>query len=1278
MKSFLRLLCILLIVLSGNVYAQSPSLGFNIGSTQNDVSYTVKVAPNGNMCIAGKFRGTMDLDPGTGIYNVASAGLDDIFVACYSPTGAFLWGGRIGGSSYDAAEKMAIDANSNVIIVGYYRGTNIDFDPGPGSFLLSDVGSSGSILFDGEGFAAKFSSSGVFQWAKSLGAETVYDCTFNAVTDPQLNVYVCGFFTGTMVVSPTITWNSVTTGKAYIIKYNAAGAVVWADVFGLPGYSSDDCEPLSLAVRNGYLYHCGVLQGTADFDPGPGVANLTASGLYDGYIAKYDTAGNYINAIAITGAGSVDISNNLVLGTGNSLFVDGNTNSGSVTFTSATGAGGTATAPGGGGNIDFYLARYDTNLNYVWGTITGGAGADFCYDIAVNSSNLFVTGYFNNTVDFDPGTSTASMTSAGGDDIFVTRYDLAGNYVCGFRAGSTGVDDGTGIDVDPSGNFYCTGSFSGTSVDFDPSAATFNLSSIGSGDAYLVKYAFSSASFSGTVAGDTICPGQTPYFTITTTGYAGPFTVSLSDGVTTQTYTGVYSGVPFAVSPAPTVTTTYSVTAITYAGADLCALPSPSSFGTATIVISTINATINATPLDCNSFTFASASTDSSYVWSYGDGATSTLATDTHNYADSGSFNVILTITDANGCVAHDTLAISVSPPPLVFLGNDTAICNGNSISLHSLFSYPTAVTYQWSTGASSASITVGVSGTYWLKVSRAGCSTTDTINVTVLAVPTVNIGHDTAFCTGSSITLTSPEPSGFTYQWNTGSTASSIVVSSTGTYWLRVTDVCAATDTIHVTVSPPPVVDLGPDTTSCDGLPVSLSSSVTYSSPAYLWSTGATTGSISVTVNGLYWLQVAQAGCSSRDSVIVNIRYDTLSLYTRDTAICAGHVVQVFAGANPGATVQWLPTAGISASTTLNTLITPDTSAMYHVYVSLPGCPTLTDSFFLDVQPNPIVYVGGNRTVCDHDTLHLSASVSPQWYGGYSYSWSPALSLDITTGATAVFTPGATGKYVLTVTTANGCIGKDSATVTVSAGDFMPAIAEQAICPGDSALLTASGGVAYQWYPAYDAVTPTAASTWVYPISTQLFTVVGTGANGCTDSQTVKVTVWPAGLIYMPDSVSIYPGETYQLDAAGNCSAFNWFPQTDLSNPYISNPVATPVGETRYTVAGVTEHGCKSYDSISIYLLNSGIVEVPNAFAPGVSPNTKLFAYQQGMASLTYFRIFNRWGNLIFETKDFSEGWDGTYKGTPQMFDVYVYDLQAVSLDGKIVKKHGNITLIR
>ena len=238
----MKYLCIVAIMLSSllggsfSASAQSPLWGYSIGGPGNDVSYQVKVAPNGNVCIAGKFSGTMNLNPGGAAVNITSNGLDDIFYACYSPAGAFLWGNHIGGASYDGAMNLTIDANSDLYICGYYRGANVDFDAGAGTFLLSDAGTLGTaITYDGDGFVAKINNAGTFQWAKSLGAEYVNDCAFDVAVDGALNVYVAGFFTGTMVVSPTITWNSATTGKAYIIKYNTTGTLIWADVFGLPG-----------------------------------------------------------------------------------------------------------------------------------------------------------------------------------------------------------------------------------------------------------------------------------------------------------------------------------------------------------------------------------------------------------------------------------------------------------------------------------------------------------------------------------------------------------------------------------------------------------------------------------------------------------------------------------------------------------------------------------------------------------------------------------------------------------------------------------------------------------------------------------------------------------------------------------------------------------------------------------------------------------------------------------------------------------------------------------
>jgi hypothetical protein len=114
-----------------------------------------------------------------------------------------------------------------------------------------------------------------------------------------------------------------------------------------------------------------------------------------------------------------------------------------------------------------------------------------------------------------------------------------------------------------------------------------------------------------------------------------------------------------------------------------------------------------------------------------------------------------------------------------------------------------------------------------------------------------VNIGNDTAFCIGESIVLSARQPAGYSKLWSTGSLGDTIQVGSSGTYWLRVDNGCIVTDSIHVLVSPYPVVDLGPDLVNCTGTPYTLSSSVTYTSPTYVWSTGEITLFFTVTSSG-------------------------------------------------------------------------------------------------------------------------------------------------------------------------------------------------------------------------------------------------------------------------------------------------------------------------------------------------------------------------------------------------------------------------------------------
>jgi gliding motility-associated-like protein len=129
------------------------------------------------------------------------------------------------------------------------------------------------------------------------------------------------------------------------------------------------------------------------------------------------------------------------------------------------------------------------------------------------------------------------------------------------------------------------------------------------------------------------------------------------------------------------------------------------------------------------------------------------------------------------------------------------------------------------------------------------------------------------------------------------------------------------------------------------------------------------------------------------------------------------------------------------------------------------------------------------------------------------------------------------------------------------------------------------------------------------------------------------------------------------------------------LSAYNISNPVISPEVNTRYIVTATTENGCTTIDTINVFRAETNM-DMPNAFAPGHGKELKII--KEGIATLKYFRIFNRWGDKLFETMDVDKGWDGSYNGEPQPLGVYIYSIQAVTDTGKIFNKQGNITLIR
>ena len=261
-------------------------------------------------------------------------------------------------------------------------------------------------------------------------------------------------------------------GLSVGIALASGGYYNWAGRFG--GSSPDHSLDIIVDAA-GNVYTTGYFSGTADFDPGPGTANLTSAGGLDIFVSKLDSDGNYVWAKSM---GGVSLSHDVGMG----IAVDSAGNVYTTGYFSSTAdfdpGPGTANLTSAGG-LDIFVSKLDSDGNYVWAKSIGGASTDIGYGIAVDGAgNVYTSGYFESTADFDPGPGTTDLTSAGGKDIFVSKLEGSGNYVWAKSMGGTSDDYGYGIAVDGAGNVYTTGHFNGT-VDFDPGPGTVNLTSAG-------------------------------------------------------------------------------------------------------------------------------------------------------------------------------------------------------------------------------------------------------------------------------------------------------------------------------------------------------------------------------------------------------------------------------------------------------------------------------------------------------------------------------------------------------------------------------------------------------------------------------------------------------------------------------------------------------------------------------------------------------------------------------------------------------------------------------
>ncbi len=486
-KDIISILFIIALFGNGVIYAQNFEWVKSFGSASPEmqqVSWAITTDASGNVYITGSGRGTIDFDPGTGVGNLNLDADGDIFVLKLDANGSFLWARTFGSNTPGITEigySIVTDPSGNVYTIGIFAGT-VDFNPGPGTYNLTSVGLADIFL-------QKLDSNGNFLWAKSFGADD-YEYGYDIVLDLEGSIYTTGYFSGTADFDPDVsaTYYLEAEGQtdAFIQKLDSNGNLVWARSFG--GQSQFDTNPASIAVDElGNSYAAGTFSGNVDFDPGINTNNQTSSGGVDSFIEKLDASGNFVWAKTFGGAGQDYIT---------SVELD---HFGNI-YTTGAFEGTVDLDPGIGidnhndsGNSDPFIQKLDSNGDLLWAKSYGGY-VEFLMSIAVDSSgNVYSSGTFNGSVDFDPGNGSTILTSHLEDDFYIQKLDSDGNFLWAETFGGDDQDWCKAIDIDHWGNIYTTGFFAGT-MDFNNGPGVSNLTPLGYHDAYILKLNQSTAS----------------------------------------------------------------------------------------------------------------------------------------------------------------------------------------------------------------------------------------------------------------------------------------------------------------------------------------------------------------------------------------------------------------------------------------------------------------------------------------------------------------------------------------------------------------------------------------------------------------------------------------------------------------------------------------------------------------------------------------------------------------------------------------------------------------
>jgi len=653
-----------------------------------------------------------------------------------------------------------------------------------------------------------------------------------------------------------------------------------------------------------------------------------------------------------------------------------------------------------------------------------------------------------------------------------------------------------------------------------------------------------------------------------------------------------------------------------------------------------------------------------------------------------------INVTDAIGCTGSTTITITQGAGITATFATTPTSCSGANNGTITVNAAGGNLPYQYSLNGGplqASNVFTGLAaGTYSVRVIDInGCFSVYSVTVNPGAALNATVTKTNVTCNGAAdgtiiVNVSNGTPP-YQYSLNniTWQTSNTFIGLNAGTYTVYYRDNNACSNSQSVNITQPAVLAaiLTPQQPRCFG----------YNDGSIAAALSGGTGPYQYSLNNASW---------QGTNIFNNLTAGSYTVYCRDVNGCTlsqsiilaqppqltATVSVVDATCNGGADGQITITANGGTSPYVYTVTSPPLQVSNMFNVS-PGTYTATVAdanvciasvlnVIVGLNNNLSVVASPDVTICEGKSTQLNVVSNAT-----QFSWTQGASLSSTNIQNPVANPVVTTQYIVTATFGQ-CTGKDTIVVNVNQAPIPDAGPDVEICYGQDYTLQGSGGVQFLWSPSStlsNGALPNPLST---PQQTTIYSLNVVDANGCTSltPDKMQLTVTPPIIVKtVPSDTVVFAGDQFQLLATSGATNYSWGPTAGLSNPFIPNPVLTVTSDVTFNIIATTAAGCRGDGTVTVKVFKGPEIYMPTGFTPnGDGKNDKFKPFTVGITKLNYFRVYNRWGRLIFSSETLNDGWDGRIGGVDQSIGTFVWMVQGVARDGKVITKKGTVTLIR